>query len=154
MGVDAQVSIDIEAAFADLDQFYPGSKRKRRDAAEVVVVESGDWDSRPMVKTYNGKETEFFMPGALAKALGKSAVTIRLWERKSYIPTAPFRLPGHMRAGKEVPGKRAYTRELIEIAVEEFAKRGLLGSARIEWKLHHDLTIALYERWNANLETA
>mgnify|MGYP006278590429 CR=1 FL=1 len=59
-----------------------------------------------------------------------------------------------MKAGKEVPGKRAYTRELIEIAVEEFAKRDLLGTARVEWKHHHDLTIALYERWNANLETA
>ena len=45
------MSIDIEAAFADLDQFYPGSKRKRREATAVVEKDTGDWDARPMVKT-------------------------------------------------------------------------------------------------------
>lgn len=154
MGVDAEVSIDIDAAFADLDVYYPGSKRKRREALVTEAPADVEWDSRPVVKTYKGKTTEFFMTQALAKALGKSTVTIRLWERNAYIPKAPFRLPGYERAGKKVPGKRVYTRELIEIAVEEFAKRGLLGSARVEWKHHDDLTIALVERWNASLETA
>ena len=51
-------------------------------------------------------------------------------------------------------GKRVFTRELIEAAVEEFAKRGLLGTARVEWKNHRDLTIALVERWAAIQSTA
>lgn len=152
MGVGAQVTVNIDDVFAELDEFYPGSKHKRRDVDPAALshrIDSDDWDAKPIVKTYNGVETEFFYPGALAKALGKTSVTIRLWERHSYIPKAPFRLPGYVRAGKEVPGKRVYTRELIEIAVDEFGKRDLLGVARVEWKKHRDLTIALYERWSS-----
>lgn len=147
------MSIDIEEAFADLDKYYPGSKRLRRDKPEADPTHSATaWDARPVIKKRQGKDVEFFMPKALADALGKSSVTIRLWERKGYIPRAPFRLPGYTNAaGKQVPGKRVYTRDLIEIAVEEFAKRGLLGSARVEWRDHRDLTIALVERWNQSL---
>lgn len=152
MGAGAQVSVDIDEVFADLDQFYPGSKRKRREGPDTSTVSDTAWDIKPIIKMYEGVETEFYMPGALAKALGKTTVTIRLWERRSYIPKAPFRLPGYERAGKTVPGKRVYTRELIEIAIDEFARRGLLGAARVEWKDHHDLTVALYERWNASLD--
>ena len=147
------MSIDIDEAFADLDKYYPGSKRLRRDKPEVENIRATDaWDARPIIKKRQGKDVEFFMPKALAVALGKSSVTIRLWERKGYIPRAPFRLPGYTNtAGEQVPGKRVYTRDLIEIAVEEFAKRDLLGSARVEWRDHRDLTIALVERWNASL---
>lgn len=152
MGAGDQVSVDIDTEFADLADYYPGSRRPRRSAPDVAAVV--EWDSRPVVKTYNGVETEFFMPGAFAKALGKSAVTIRLWERKGYIPRAPFRLPGYQRAGKTVLGKRVYTRELIAISVEEFASRNLLHVPRVEWSQHHDLTIAIYERWNANIATS
>lgn len=149
------MTVDIDNVFADLEQYYPGSRRKRRDLSETVqsrTVDNDAWDAKPIVKSYNGVETEFFYPGALAKALGKKSVTIRLWERNSNIPKAPFRLPGYIRAGKEVPGKRVYTRELIEIAIDEFDKRGLIGAERVEWKKHHDLTIALYERWSAAIE--
>lgn len=146
------MSINIDEAFADLDKFYPGSKRSRREPVAQPARSAVSWDSRPVTKLYEGQPREFFMPKALADALGRSTVTIRLWERNGYIPKAPFRLPGHVRAGKQIPGKRVYTRELIEIAVEEFAKRGLIDSPRVEWKQHRDLTIALYERWNAALE--
>jgi hypothetical protein len=40
-----------------------------------------------------------------------------------------------------------YTRALIESAIEEFNRRGLLGSARVEWNQHEDLTDALVKRW-------
>ena len=40
-----------------------------------------------------------------------------------------------------------YTRELIESAIEEFNRRGLLGSARVEWNQHDELTEALVKRW-------
>lgn len=147
------MTIDIDAAFGDLDKFYPGSKRLRRDTTDVTPKSTtATWDARPVIKKRQGEDVEFFMPQALAIALGKSSVTIRLWERKGYIPRAPFRLPGYTNsAGKQVPGKRVYTRDLIEIAVEEFAKRGLLGTARVEWRDHSDLTIALVERWNKSL---
>lgn len=147
------MTYDIDSAFADLDTFYPGSKRKRRDAPVVQKVDEDHWSAKPIIKLYRGVETEFYYQGALAKALGKSAVTLRLWERKGYFPQAPFRLPGR-KNDEGLTGKRLYTRELIEIAVEEFSKRGLLDNARVEWKYLDDLTIALFERWNASLETA
>jgi hypothetical protein len=137
----------IDAIFAD--DFYPGSKRKRREVPESQKNRKDEsWDANPIKKVRNGVETEFFLPGALAKALGKATVTIRLWERRGHIPVAPFRLPGYTDAkGVKHPGKRVYTRRLIDITVEEFAARDLLGAARVEWKFHEDLTIALLERW-------
>jgi hypothetical protein len=146
------VTYDIESEFSDLDAYYPGSRRKRREAPVVAADEA--WDEKPLVKWMDGREVEFYLLGSLAKALGKSPVTIRLWERKQYIPKSPYRLPSHInKQGKEIPGKRVFTRELIQIAVEEFAKRGLLGAARVEWKQHDDLTIALYERWSTAINT-
>jgi len=141
---------EIEAAFADLE-YLPGSKRKRRDLDPKVSRrksgESNGWDENPIIKTLGGKETEVFTIGALAHALEKTIVTIRMWERKGYIPRAPYRLRSKTLKGQKTGGNRVYTRSLIESAIEEFSKRGLLGSARIEWNEHDDLTEALVERW-------
>lgn len=135
----------IDDFFDDLH--YPGSKRERRPAPPPKPEEER-WDARPIRKKHRGEVVEFFDSGALARALGKSTVTIRTWERKGYIPRAPFRLPGYVDAeGVEQPGRRVYTRELIDIAVEEFSNRNLLGAARVEWNRYTDLTIALVERW-------
>jgi hypothetical protein len=99
-----------------------------------------------------GVETEVFPISALAKALDKQIVTIRLWEKKGYIPIAPYRLRSKSLKGNKVMGNRVYTRVLIEITIEEFAKRGLLGSARVEWSLHPDLTDVLVKRWKDVLQ--
>lgn len=141
---------EIEAAFADLE-YVPGSKRKRRELDPKVSRrkngESNGWDANPIIKTLGGKESEVFTIGALAQALEKTIVTIRSWERKGYIPRAPYRLRAKTLGGKKTGGNRVYTRALIESAVDEFSRRGLLGSARIEWNNYDDLTEALVKRW-------
>lgn len=142
---------EIEKAFADLE-YLPGSKRKRKEPDPKVSRrnpsgESNGWDSSPIIKTLGGKETEVFTIGALAQALEKTIVTIRLWERKGYIPRAPYRLRSKTLKGQKTGGNRVYTRELIESAIEEFNRRGLLGSARVEWNQHDELTDALVKRW-------
>ena len=141
---------EIEAAFADLE-YVPGSKRKRREPDPKVSRrkngESNGWDANPIIKTLGGKESEVFTIGALAQALEKTIVTIRSWERKGYIPRAPYRLRAKTLGGKKTGGNRVYTRALIESAVDEFSRRGLLGSARIEWNNYDDLTEALVKRW-------
>jgi hypothetical protein len=141
---------EIEKAFADLE-YVPGSKKKRRELGPKVsrrkVGESNGWDANPVIKTLGGKETEVFTISALALALEKSIVTIRLWERKGYIPRAPYRLRAKTLGGKKTGGNRVYTRALIESTLEEFSKRGLLGTARVEWNRHEDLTEALVKRW-------
>jgi len=40
---------------------------------------------------------------------------------------------------------------LIEIAIEEFSRRGLLGTARVEWSQHTDLTDAIVSRWKESV---
>lgn len=144
---------EILKAFEGLDK-VPGSRQPRREPSSMskkkrarVLGESNGWDSDPIIKTVQGVETELFSIGALATALEKKVVTIRLWEKKGYIPLAPYRLRSKSLQGKKVNGNRVYTRQLIEIAIEEFNKRGLLGSARVEWSLHGDLTDALVSRW-------
>ena len=144
---------EILKAFEGLDT-RPGSRHARvapTTASEKrrakVMGETEGWDHNPIIKTLGGQEVEFFTIGALATALEKEIVTIRYWERKGYIPNAPYRLRSKMLQGKKVNGNRVYTRELINITIEEFANRGLLGTARVEWKQHDDLTTALIERW-------
>ena len=141
---------EIEAAFADLE-YIPGSKKKRREQDPKVsrrkAGETNGWDANPIIKTLGGVETEVFTIGALAQALEKQIVTVRLWERKGYIPRAPYRLRAKTLGGKKTGGNRVYTRALIEATLEEFLKRGLLGTARVEWNQHEDLTEALLSRW-------
>lgn len=130
-----------------MQEFYPGSKTPRRPAVVVdeAVEEPLPWDASPIKRTIRGREMEFFAIGALAQALGRSIVSVRLWERKGYIPIAPYRLPDH-KGGK---GKRLYTRAIIDATVSEFAQRGLLApDTRVQWNGEHkDLTIRLVEKW-------
>ena len=149
---------DILKSFEGLDR-VPGSKQKRRDTTPLADArrkqafgESNGWDENPITKLLNGVETEFFTIGAFAQALEKSIVTIRLWEKKGFIPNTPYRLRSKQLNGKKVNGNRAYTRDLIEIAIEEFSRRGLLSTPRVEWKHHEDLTAALFTRWKATRE--
>jgi hypothetical protein len=149
---------EILKAFEGLDR-VPGSKQKRREPTELAnrrkakaLGESNGWDKDPIIKLIKGVETELFTIGALALALEKTVVTIRSWEKKGYIPSAPYRLRSKSLNGKKVNGNRVYTRVLIEIAIEEFNRRGLLGSARVEWNLHEDLTDVIVSRWKSELE--
>lgn len=150
---------DVLKSFEGLD-YAPGSKQKRRDdTAETtarrkrLLGESNGWDENPVMKYHKGEMVEFFTIGALAQALEKEIVTIRLWEKKGYLPQAPYRLRSKSLNGKKVMGNRVYTRELIELTIAEFAKRGLLGQARVEWKQHSDLPEVLALRWKQVLNS-
>ena len=147
---------EILKAFENLE-YVPGSKKKRREPDQKVSRrksgESNGWDANPIMKTLGGQEVEVFTISALAIALEKTIVTVRLWERKGYIPRAPYRLRSKTLGGKKTGGNRVYTRALIEAAVEEFSKRGLLGTARVEWNQHDELTDALVKRWKDITQT-
>lgn len=149
---------EVLKSFEGLEH-VPGSKQKRReDNPEAIkrrqraLGESNGWDETPIIKTLKGEQVEVFTIGALADALEKKIVTIRLWEKKGYIPAAPYRLRSKSLNGQKVNGNRVYTRELVEIAIEEFNKRGLLGSARVEWSQHADLPKELARRWSEALQ--
>jgi hypothetical protein len=148
---------EVLKSFEGLDT-VPGSKQKRRPETEEtqkrrskLLGESNGWDANPIVKTLKGEQVDVFTISALAQALEKQIVTIRLWEKKGYLPAAPYRLRSKNLNGAKVNGNRVYTRALIEITIDEFAKRGLLGSARVEWKQHADLPGVLAVRWKEAL---
>ena len=101
----------VDRLLLELDEYYPGSKRKRRPLSPVAkkpkVKEEGSWDSKPQVKKLpNGKVVELFSAGDFSLALGRPLVTIRLWERKGYIPRAPYRLKSPVVNGVKKPGWR------------------------------------------------
>jgi hypothetical protein len=151
---------EILKAFENIER-VPGSKQKRKESTPVAdkkrkqaFGESNGWDEEPIIKILNGEETELFKVSALAQAIDKQVVTIRHWEKKGYLPQAPFRLRSKNLNGQKVNGNRVYTRELIQIVIEEFANRGLLSTARVEWKNHEDLPRIIAKRWKDSLENA
>ena len=148
------MSDKVEDFFGGLDDYYPGSKRKRRAIDPIVAdkkkkkAEEGSWDANPQVKTLpNGKTIELFSAGSLCQALGRPIVTLRLWERKGYIPRAPYRLRSMIVDGVKKPGWRMYSRAMIESTIKSFESRKLIDAPRIDWNRHPDLSFELMESW-------
>lgn len=103
------------------EAYYPGSNKRRGSVAPTVEVESiNDWDASPKVYVVQGVEVEFFTIGALAKALSRKPVTIRMWEANGIIPMARFRSPGP--AGKQ---RRLYSRAQVEGIVRIAKEEGI-----------------------------
>lgn len=144
----------IENLFGDMDEYYPGSKKKRRPVDPNAKPKKrkeieNSWDSDAQLKKLpNGNVIELFSAGAMAQALGRPLVTLRLWERKGYIPRAPYRLKSMMVNGVKKPGWRMYSRAIVEATIESFNSRGLLEAPRVDWNRHRDLSIELVEKWN------
>jgi hypothetical protein len=142
----------VDKYFSSLDDFYPGSKKKRRpvdpNAKPKKVKEEGSWDANPQVKKLpNGNVVELYSAGSLCQALGRPIVTLRLWERKGYIPRAPYRLKSIIVDGVKKPGWRMYSKAMIEETVRIFNSRGLLEAPRIDWNRYPDMSIELAESW-------
>jgi hypothetical protein len=140
----------IDSVIADLDNFYPGSKRKRRITEVPKVKEEVSWDANPQIKPLpNGKDIELFTVGALAQALNRPFITIRTWNQKGYLPTSPYRLPTKPnKNGEEHKGRRLYSRAMIEATVALFAQFGVLHVSRIDWSTHRQLTKELVDVWD------
>jgi hypothetical protein len=120
---------------------YPGSKRPTRanraaaaKAAErakakalKVSTVNDAWDARPIVKTIDGIQIEFFTIGSLAKALGRRVDTIRKMIYRGILPRERWRTDGQGPVGQN----RVWTRAQIE---------GIVRIAREEGVLHADVT--------------
>lgn len=105
------------------EEFYPGSKRRRREKTEPKRMDSagiyGDhpWDHRPLRLMVDGVEHEFFTIGALAQALNRRPVTIRSWEAKGVMPKARFR---------DRRSRRVYSRRQVEGLIQIAKEEGVL----------------------------
>jgi hypothetical protein len=141
---------NIEKFFSDIDIYYPGSKRKRKEPKPKKEVQILDWDSKPRKTTLpNGTQVDMFLIGSLCKALNRPLVTIRSWIKEGYLPQSPYRLPSTTtKSGEEYRGRRLYSRRMIEAAVEIFNQNRLFEEKRINWSQHQQVTKNLVDSWN------
>jgi hypothetical protein len=141
---------NIEKFFSDIDIYYPGSKRKRKEPKPKKEVQILDWDSKPRKTTLpNGTQVDMFLIGSLCKALNRPLVTIRSWIKEGYLPQSPYRLPSTTtKSGEEYRGRRLYSRRMIEAAVEIFNQNRLFEEKRINWSQHQQVTKSLVDSWN------
>jgi len=144
----------IDSAFAGLDVYYPGSKRKRRDLVKPEPKVQASWDAKPYIKTLpSGKDIEMFTLGALADALGRPLITIRAWLKEGYLPASPYRLPTKTdKNGKQHNGRRLYTRPMIEEAVRIFTSSGIIAMKRIDWSQHKAVSKEIADAWDKLIE--
>lgn len=101
------------------DGFYPGSSTpigQRPEPREPI-----DW-GRPIIYNVGGVATEFYTVGQVAAALGRSATTMRKWERNGWLPKAAFRTPSVVRQ----KARRLYTRAQLEAIVRVAFEEGLM----------------------------
>jgi hypothetical protein len=144
------MSDEIDRLFEELDTYYPGSKRKRKEKVIKEADPEAAWDSKPIKKKLpNGNEVELFTIGAMANALGRPVITIRTWIKEGYLPASPYRLPAKKnKNGEDHQGRRLYSRAMVEKTVSLFHSAGLLHTKRVEWSLHRQLSNEIAEAWN------
>lgn len=105
----------ILSRFADIN--VPGRRKPANRDKPVKVVETPDWDSKPVKYMVKGVMVEFFTIGHLARALGYSVQSIRAWEQQGLMPKSPYRSPKPRKEqvpGATVKGRRLWTRAQIE----------------------------------------
>lgn len=116
---DIKAPVDDEPTADVQDEYYPGSKKKRR----AVTGKVDPWGKVPSVTlAYKGAPRTFYSIGVLAEFLNRLPPTVRKWERLGYIPESRYRSVGRGKHGK----KRLYTREQIEGLVAIAKEEGLL----------------------------
>jgi len=141
----------FEETFADLDKYYPGSKRKRREPVVSKKKENTDWEQDYILKYLpNGEQVEMYTLGSLAKALNRSVKTLRSWIELGHIPTSPYRMPTTTgKNGKEYAGRRLYSKKMVEAAIEIFESAGIMEVDRVDWvALHRNLSDKISEAWD------
>ena len=142
---------------------YPGSKRvvrsilSTREAGRMTAIqahyEKAVW-GQPTIKTIRGVRIELYSIGCFARALGRSLVTIRSWERLGRIPPAPYALPSTTAGPRGVSTKRRYYSEASIIsALNAFSDAGLLDVRRIDWETPEarELTERISREWSLEI---
>ena len=136
----------------EVEEFYPGSVRKRREVEREM--DEDDWRQDCYIKRLHGEEVRMYTVRAFAQALGVSVPTIRSWTVKGYLPQAPYRLPSNMIIkGEKAAGRRLYTESVIDATINILGHYGLLGQDRILWKDNPKVPIAIVEAWTKIIGT-
>jgi hypothetical protein len=140
----------FDQTFADLGDYYPGSRRKRREPPKVKEVIPQSWEEDGVLKRLpNGNEVDMYLIGSLAKALNRPIKTIRSWMERGHLPTSPYRMPATIgKNGKEYAGRRLYSKRMVETAIDLFESAGLMSVDRVDWTVHRNLSDKITEAWD------
>lgn len=85
----------------------------------------------------------------MAMAINRHPNSVKHWISKGFIPHAPFRLPSWtMPDGREVPGRRLWSRGMIESLVALLRQYNLIDSKRVDWKRYPELPGMIRESWD------
>jgi len=119
---------------------YPGKRvPKNRDTAERVVnsiLEDRYNGAKGKEYIINGEKLVLYTIGQLCKALSKSAVTIRMWESKGWIPKSSFRTPpptGPQIPNKASKGRRLYTQQQLDTLIDAVAQFNIADPHKGDW---------------------
>lgn len=126
------------------DVIFPGGVPSRTVRTQredpPPPTEEKRWDANPQKRTVKGVELELFPVGSLAMALDRSVKAIYKWERLKIFPPARYRTRAPDRSaipGKAAAGRRLYSREQIQAAVNAAYQVGLLPkknpAPKIDW---------------------
>jgi len=125
--------------FGDLPNF-PGKREPKNRPTSVKIPNS------PLDDRYNGaKGKEYIIGGErlmmytigeICKALGKSSVTVRMWESNGWIPKSSFRTPPPNTPqipGKASKGRRLYTQQQLDTLIDAVAQYNIAEPHKGDW---------------------
>ena len=128
---------DVLDLFGDLPD-YPG-RRLPKNRPDAPAARTGDPFAGVPVKkmVIKGETREFYTVGQVATILGRSAHTIRKWERKGWIPPATYRTAkssGSALLNTQSRGYRLYSREQVELLLQGLELFNLDGGRNKDWQ--------------------
>lgn len=130
---------DVLDLFGDLPD-YPGKRapKNRPTSGNPIKDTAEDRYNGAKGKEYviNGEKHMFYSIGEVCKALGKSPVTLRMWESKGWIPKPSFRTPppnGQQVPGKAVKGRRLYSQSQLDTLLDAVEQFGVANYATGDW---------------------
>lgn len=131
---------DVLDLFGDLPD-YPGKRKPKNrplERGEKRADVHDPFEGVPKkVVSIKGVQRELYTVGNVARILGRSAVTVRKWERKGWIPPPTYRTTkasGSSDVNVDGKGYRLYSREQVETLWSVLNELGLLGERNPGWQ--------------------
>lgn len=126
--------------FQDLPD-YPGKRKpkNRPSSGARTTTDTHDPFEGVPYKTLviKGEPRMFYTVGAVAQVLGRTAQTVRKWERRGWIPSPTYRTvkaSGSDTVNVGSKGYRLYSREQVETLWDILGRLGLLGERSKTWQ--------------------
>jgi hypothetical protein len=127
----------IMRMFGDLPD-YPGkTPPKNRKGSKPRLAEDRYRGAKSKVYSINGVDRVLFTVGEFARALGRKAVTIRMWEQQGWIPKANYRTSvpkSPTIVGKPPKGRRLYSLEQLDCVLTGAERYQIDDPVKANWE--------------------